>query len=599
MTVLQALDRYYDRMAARGEAEAPGCSREKIGFAIVLSSEGEPVDRIDLRELVGSKLRPRQLEVPAAVKRTVAISPNYLWDKSAYVLGRTAGEGRRTADEHAAFKTANLHLLAGQDDEGLTALRRFLEVWRPERFDAPPFMEEMLDANLVFRLAGDDAFIHERSAARNLLTQQATSQGANAVCLVTGLKGPIQRLHPTIKGVEGAQSSGAALVSFNLDAFSSYGHEQGDNAPTSELASFRYGASLNRLLDGKSGNRLPRRIGDATVVFWADAESADEEAARTAEDLFGGWLSPPTSGTTEGNLGKDENEAAKLRDALREVAAGRPLREINPKLTNGVRFHVLGLSPNAARISVRFWIEDSFEVFAARLADHYNDLNIEPAPWRAALPAVQRLLVKTTALQEKFDNIPPQLAGETMRAVLTGAPYPRTLLAATIIRLRAGDDPGMGWHAAAIKAVLARNQRLKHQHEETPVSLDRENPNPAYQLGRLFAAMETAQRQALGNVNATIRDRYFGAASATPASVFPLLWRGVQNHLGKLRKGGKGGWIEREIKEITNRLEPQLPRSLVLEQQGRFAIGYYHQRKAQFAGRPAEEPEIEGEADDE
>jgi CRISPR-associated protein Csd1 len=598
VTVLQALDRYYERMAARGEAEAPGYSREKISFAIVLSTEGEPIDKIDLREMVGNKPRPRQLEVPAAVKRTVAISPNYLWDKSAYVLGRTAVEGRRTADEHAAFKTANLDLLAGQEDQGLVALFRFLQSWQPERFNAPPFATEMLDANLVFRLAGDDAFIHARSAARRLLAQLVTSHGENAFCLVTGHAGPIQRLHPTIKGVEGAQSSGAALVSFNLDAFSSYGHEQGDNAPTSESAAFRYGASLNRLLDGKSGNRLPRPIGDATVVFWADAEGANEEAARTAEDLFGGWLSPPASGANEGNIDRDENEAAKLRDSLRDVAAGRPLKEINPKLTDGVRFHVLGLSPNAARLSVRFWIEDSFEVFAARLAAHYDDLNIEPTPWRAKLPAVQRLLVKTTALQEKFDNIPPLLAGETMRAVLTGTSYPRTLLTATIVRLRAGDDPGTGWHAAAIKAVLARNQRLKLQHEETPVSLDRENPNAAYQLGRLFAAMETAQRQALGNVNATIRDRYFGAASATPASVFPLLWRGVQNHLGKLRKGGKGGWIEREIEEITNRLEPNLPRSLVLEQQGRFAIGYYHQRKAQFAGRPAEEAEIEGEAND-
>ncbi|MEO8927618.1 MAG: type I-C CRISPR-associated protein Cas8c/Csd1 [Caulobacteraceae bacterium] len=599
MTILQSLDRYYDRMAARDEAEAPGYSREKISFAIVLSRAGEPIDKIDVREQSGAKLRPRQMEVPAAVKRTAGISPNLLWDKSAYVLGRTASEGRRTADEHAAFKTANLAILADTKDEGLVALRRFLEAWTPGRFDSAPFAGEMLDANLVFRLEGDRGFIHEREAARRLLANQAPDDGACGFCLITGIEAPLQRLHPTIKGVEGAQSSGAALVSFNLDAFTSYGKEQGDNAPTSQAAAFRYGAALNRMLDRGGANRLPRPIGDATVVFWADAEGASEDAARAAEELFGGWFSPPVAENKSGKLDRDEGEAAKLREALRDVAVGRPLKEIDPKLTDDVRFHVLGLSPNAARLSVRFWIEDSFEVFAKRLAEHYEDLNIEPAPWRGALPAVQWLLVKTTALREKFDNIPHALAGEVMRSILTGGPYPRTLLASVIIRLRAGDDPASGWHAAAIRAVLARDKRLKHQREETPVSLDKANPNPAYQLGRLFAAMETAQRQALGNVNATIRDRYFGAASSAPATIFPLLWQGVQNHLGKLRKSGKGGWIEREIEEIVDRLEPQLPRALPLEAQGRFAIGYYHQRKAQFAGRPVEAIETEGEADDE
>lgn len=601
MSVLQALDRYYARMAARDEGEAPGYSREKIGFAIVLSPGGEAVDVIDLRELKGKKLQPRLLEVPAAVKRTVAIAPNLLWDKSAYVLGRTAGEGRRTAGEHAAFGALHRKLLAGSNDEGLAALLRFAESWRPERFDARPFIAEMLDANLVFRLAGDHGFIHEREAARNLVAGRAAPDGPRSFCLVSGVEAPIRRLHPSIKGVEGAQSSGAALVSFNLDAFTSYGKAQGDNAPTSEAAAFRYGAALNRMLDRGSGNRLPRRIGDASVVFWADASGVGEDAARAAEDLFAAWFNPPAAEDPDpARLQHDASEAARLRDVLRNVAAGRPLRGVSPKLADGVRFHILGLSPNAARLSVRYWLSDSFEAFARRLDQHYADIEIVPAPWRAALPAVQRLLAKTTALQEKFDNIPPLLAGEVMRAILGGGAYPRTLLAAAVTRLRAGDDPGTGWHAAVIRAVLARDQRLRHQHQEPPVSLDRENDHPAYQLGRMFAALETAQRMALGKVNATIRDRYFGAASATPATVFPLLLRGAQNHLGKLRKEGKGGWIEREIEEITDRLGPELPRALRLEAQGRFAIGYYHQRRGQLAGRADTEIEgTEGESDDE
>jgi CRISPR-associated protein Csd1 len=599
VTILQALDRYYGRMAARGEAEVSGYSREKIGFAIVLAADGRPIDKIDLRDLTGKKPRPRLLEVPAAVKRTAGILPNLLWDKTAYALGRTAGAGRRTADEHAAFKATHLELLANADDDGLLALRRFIETWAPDRFDTSPFTEEMLDSNIVFRLEGDNRLIHEREAARRLLAGRTGNDGPKRFCLITGIDAPVQRLHPTIKGVEGAQSSGAALVSFNLDAFTSYGQEQGDNAPTSEAAAFRYGAALNRMLDRDGPNRLPRPVGDATVIFWADASGVGEDVAKAAEDLFAGWLNPTDEERDPDKLDRDGGAVARLRDALRDVAAGRPLKAIDPRLDEGVRFHVLGLAPNAARLSVRYWLDDRFEAFARRLADHYDDLAIEPKPWRATPPSVSRLLVKTTALQEKFDNIPPLLAGEVMRAVLGGGRYPRTLLVTAIIRLRAGDDPATGWHAAAIRAVLARDHRLKYEKEQTPMSLDRENPNPAYQLGRMFAALETAQRMALGKVNATIRDRYFGAASAAPASVFPLLLRGVQSHLGKLRKQGKGGWIEREIEDITDHLPPELPRSLRLEAQGRFAIGYYHQRKAQFAGRPAEEIENDEETDDE
>lgn len=582
MSLLQALDRYYDRMAARGEAEAPGFSREKISFAIVLSPQGAAIDRIDLRVQSGKKFVPRLEEVPAAVKRTVAIQPNLLWDKSAYVLGRTAGEGRRTAEEHAAFKALHLKLLAETRDAGLLALRRFLEGWTPQRFDADPFTAEMLDANLVFRLDGEAGFLHQREAARQLVVAQASGDGPRGICLVSGIEAPLRRLHPTIKGVEGAQTAGAALVSFNLDAFTSYGKAQGDNAPTSEAAAFRYGAALNRMLDRGSPNRLARPVGDATVVFWADAR---EEVAKPLEGLFDDLFNPPPTGTEDGSLVKDAESAAKLRDALRIFAAGRPVTDLDPRLAVGVRFHVLGLSPNAARLSVRFWLTDHFEDFAHRLAKHYRDLEIDPLPWRNP-PAVGWLLAKTTALQQKFDNIPPLLAGEVTRAVLAGTPYPRSLLAAALIRLRAGDDPASGWHAAAIRAVLAR---LKDRREPPPVSLNREEKNAAYQLGRMFAMAEIAQRMALGKVNATIRDRYFGAASATPASVFPLLLRGMQNHLAKLRKDGKGGFIEREMDQIAEQLSPDLPRSLRLEEQGRFVIGYYHQRRARVAGKPVDE----------
>jgi CRISPR-associated protein Csd1 len=582
MTVLQALDKYYERMVTRGDAEAPGYSREKIGFAVLLSPQGEPVRVRDLRERAGKKAVPRLLEVPASVTRTVGIKPNLLWDKTAYCLGRTAGEGRRTADEHARFKADNLAAIARANDPGLVAFARFLESWLPARFDAAPFDPDMLDSNIVFALDGDTVYLHQREASRGLVAAREGSATATAPCLVTGMSAPVARLHPAIKGVEGAQSSGALLVSFNLDAFTSYGKDQGDNAPTSQAAAFRYGAALNRMLDRGSRNRLAGRLGDASVVYWADTSDTVNDAAASQAELLFGWLAAPPD---------DDSERAKLGDGLTRLAQGRPVADAMPGVVPGTRFHVLGLAPNAARLSVRYWLTDSFDVFAARLASHYGDLRLEPRAWKKE-PALRTLLLKTTALQEKPENVPPVLAGEVMRAVLTGSAYPRSWLAAVIARLRAGDDPSTGWHAAVIRAVLARGARLKHHDDpnydpskDVPMSLNRQSTDPAYTCGRLFATLESAQRSALGGkVNATIRDRYMGAASATPASIFPLLLRNAQNHLGKLRKDGKGHWLERDLEEIQDKIEDdQFPKSLKLEQQGKFFLGYYHQRRAQFA----------------
>jgi CRISPR-associated protein Csd1 len=426
VTILQSLDGYYGRMAARGEAEPTGFSA------------------VPLFETVGKKRVPQMLNVPAAVKRTAGIASNLLWDKTAYVLGRTAGEGRRTADEHAAFKRANLAFIGVSDDTGLTALRRFLETWTPDRFDAVPFGPAMLDTNIVFALDDDRKDLHDRPAVQALLAGQAGRGTAQQTCLVTGQLAAPVRLHPVIKGVWDSQTGGASLVSFNLDAFTSYGKEQGDNAPTSEMAAFRYGAALNRMLDKGSRNRLPRPVGDASVVFWADtSEAVQEFEARAAEDAMAGMMDPPD----------DAGEAAKLRDKLELLQQGRPVADAMPEIVAGTRFHVLGLAPNAARLSVRYWLDGTFAEFAKRLAGHYEATHIEPRPWGDKPPSVNRLLVRTVALQEKFENIPKQLAGEVMRAVLSGVPYPRSWLASTVVRLRAGDNPGTGWHAAGAAVV--------------------------------------------------------------------------------------------------------------------------------------------------
>jgi CRISPR-associated protein Csd1 len=223
---------------------------------------------------------------------------------------------------------------------------------------------------------------------------------------------------------------------------------------------------------------------------------------------------------------------------------------------------------------------------ARHFVEHYQDLAIEPAPRDTALPAVWRLLYET-AVQRKAENIPAHLAGEVMRAILTGNRYPRALLAAVIIRMRA-DGAINGLRAAICKACLNRDARLGGRKEDIPVALNRDEVDPAYRLGRLFAVLESVQRAALGNLNASIRDRYYGAASATPAAVFPMLLRTATHHIAGLRKG-KGadwvkkpeqaaGWYDWEIGQILASFAQKFPASFRLEDQGRFAIGYYHQR---------------------
>lgn len=604
MTILQALNGYYARLDDQGKVAKPGWSPEKFGWCIILNTEGEPVDVLDLRDLTGKKPKVLLYKVPASFSRPgTTPRPFFLWDKTAFSLGVTKStSGWKVSDrEYAAFRQLHLDRLENQEDDGLVAMRRFLEKWTPEKFAEKPFDErpDILDANIMFRLDGDRCYLHERPASRKLIgaaNKAEGDKGEGVLCLITGERSIPARLHPTIKGVEGAQSSGAALVSFNRDAFTSLGKDQGANAPVSEAAAFRYGAALNHLLTRDGPNRIRRPVGDATIVFWADVsgvEGASAEAADTAD----AW----SAAALQGSDFTDEQEAASLRTDLEALAQGRPLSDLKPEIEPGTKFHVLGLSPNAARLAVRYWFSDDLDVFARRLAEHYQDLRLEPAPYRwGGAPSVNRLLVSSTALREEFKNIPPLLAGEVMRSILSGTRYPQSLLASALIRLRAGDNAASGWHAAVIRAVLQRDHRLKNRNQhhsekgEIPVSLNKEHPNTGYQLGRLFAVYEMAQRSALGRVNASIRDKYFGSASATPASVFPLIVRGGQNHLSKLRKE-KPGWahlIEKELEEIHSHIEPKqpfsLPRSLPLKDQGEFAIGYYHQRATKLTSEKGE-----------
>lgn len=600
MTVLAELARLCERLQEQGKAPAPGYSMEKIGGEVVLDAEGHVLAIRDLRtpdQQGRPQLRVMAVPAPPTNRRGKKIVAGTLWDPAAYCLGAefnketsTIEVSEKTSEKFGAFRQHHLQLLENNPDAGLRAISAFVRSWKPKTLVEQDFDPALLDLNLVFRLEGDEVdgkrrFIHERPSAWEFTRKGGKNEDTH--CLVTGEKATAARLHPAIKFPDpNAQSSGAYLVSFNigskstLGASSSYGKTQGQNAPVSEGAAFAYGTALNALLAKGSGRNL--RIGDATVVFWVEA--ARSAQAESIEDLLTGALAPD-----------EQTETNKLRSLLQNIAAGRGTAPEG--FAPETRVFILGLAPNAARLSLRFWRPGTLGDFAKNIIQFWDDLALTPPAWNGP-PAASSLLVQTvvkhwdertnrwkyeTYPNTKIPAVRPRLGGDLMQAVLTGAPYPRTLLTATVNRIRSDHDIN-GRRVAIIAAVLRRNLK-----EEIPMSLDRNNPDPAYRLGRLFAVLEGIQQSGLPGLNATIKDRYFAAASATPARVFPLLVKTATHHLSNLRKADKAGlahWFEAEMGEIWSALEADLPRSLNLEDQGRFIAGYYHQR---WAGK--EQPE--------
>lgn len=618
MSILASLNRAYGRMADRDEVPPFGYSRINVGFVIRLDDAGTPVGKpIDFRESSGNKLVGRRLKLPSFLsQRTSGIAPNFLWDKSSYSLGVVAPDPKksadaqikeltRAADTHAAFVKLHRKYLTGVTDEGLVALRLFIEKWRPELFDELDWPSNLKNGNIVFALDGDDSgrYIFERPAARVLWASILAdeTETAEAVCLVSGTTTKTLLLHPGIKGVKDAQTSGAFLVSFNDDAYTSYGHKSGENAPVNQHVAFAYTTVLNHFLEWDSAHKI--QIGGVSTIFWADA--SDFKAVEEAESSFKAWGS-----------GIDENlQADKVRTVLEKIRKGRPFAEIEPDLPDGVRFYVLGLSaPSKARITIRFWIEDNFANFIKKIVQHHIDFSIEPDKLTNGLSLGILLTAMTVHVAKNETNekvswsipkkqqAPQVLVGELVRAILTGGRYPRTMLTTVIQRIRAERGRITQVRASICKAVINRNARHSNQQEDIPVALDHDHPSAAYRLGRLFALLEYAQKLAIPNVGATIRDRYFAAASSTPSRVFPLLVRNGITHVAKAQKDEKtkrlAFWCEGRMGQVWSGIEPDIPKTLSLEDQGRFSVGYYHQRFAKNdksgQGNPvAEEAETE------
>jgi len=592
--IFKSLVEYYERLALQGKVPPFGLTQEKIGYAFLLDHDGKLQDVINLSDPDDKKSKWKMMPVTASFKRPGSAPPSFfLWDKTAFVLGvdRKVGSDVPTLNlkSHAAFKALHLDRLANSTDAGLVALRKFIAAWIPEQWaqceQIVKHVPAIFSANIVFRLDGELNYIHERAAAQELIKRYSTIDEATlGLCLVSGEVRPIARLHPAIKGVWGAQTSGASIVSFNLDAFDSYGKERGANAPVSVHAAFAYTTALNHLLLRDPHHRQCVQIGDASVVFWAEAKN--QEAQEAAENAFLSALEPPST---------DATAAADLKHALDAASEGRAQHNLNASLDPDARIFVLGLSPNASRLSVRYWFTERLDEFTKRLAQHYDDLNIEPAPWKTP-PAAWRLLASIAA-QDKTENVPPQLAGSLMRAILSGGRYPRTLLSAAITRIRA-DGQVTGLRAALCRAVLTRNLRLdiKNNQQEVPVSLDTSNTETGYLLGRLFSVLENIQRVALGNVNASITDRYYASASAVPQQVFFLLLKGAKNHISRARKTSDKNLIyslESKMGDIIGALDGNFPRTLSTEEQSWFAIGYYHQRYAHHSPKTSKDEAVD------
>jgi CRISPR-associated protein Csd1 len=576
--ILQELVRYYERKASDPDtALAPeGFEQKEIPFIVVLDASGRLVQIEDTRSGEGKKKRARSFLVPQGVKRAVNISANLLWDTAEYVLGiDTRGKPERVVLQHAAFVERLTELPA--DDTGIRAVRIFLASLPLAQLEQSPSWEDIrtTNPNLSFQLVSDTELVCERAAIVNALRANAAnadaagSGAARGICLVSGQDARIQRLHPSIKGVWGAQSSGANIVSFNLRAFESYGKEekQGENAPIGEPSAFAYTTALNHLLGKDSKQRI--QVGDASTVFWASAESF-------LEDSFASLL---------GELPKDDpDRGTRAVKALYESVKQGSLN-VSDEAT---QFFVLGLAPNAARISIRFWLTGTVRQFSKRIVEHFEDIAIDHAPYEPPYPSLFRLLA-STALQGKAENIPPNLGGDTLRAILCGLPYPETLLLGALRRIRAEREVSYA-RAALIKACINRKARWENpdSKEELKVSLDLANTNAGYRLGRLFAALEKVQEEVSPGLNATIRDRFYGAASSTPVTVFSNLLKLNKHHLAKIENRGRAVNLEKLIGEIVDALDGNagFAAHLSIADQGKFAIGYYHQKQAFYAKKP-------------
>lgn len=579
--ILQALVRCYEALAERGELEKPGWSPVKVSWGLELNADGQVKSLLPLGSRdTKSKQFSRTMTLPNKLKSTSRASSNFLWDNSEYILG--LGKKENTTEKNfQACVWRHQEILKDVKHPFAQAIVKFFDGWKPENSFENPIIktnikELIKGGNIVFVMEdsnGELQFAHDVPEIRRAWDETYISMGNEEVgrCLVTGEKTPIAILHPSISGVYGAKSFGALLVSFNMEASESYGKEQGRNAPVGKYAAFAYGAALNYMV-GKAD--FHGRLGDTTLVYWAEG----------AEPAYGSAFMAMMG---MGSEDKNEITQKELSGVLTALCQGHTVKWANVPLNPKNRFYILGLAPNASRLSVRFFLQDSFDAFVKHYQKHQERLNIvHPAFDERETLSMWALLRETVNPNSRDKSAQPQLVGEMLRAVLTGSLYPSALYTQTEIRMRAEKEINRG-KAAIIKAYLLRNvveQQKDQTHvykEVLDVELNEQSTYLPYRLGRLFAVLEAVQQKANPNINTTIKDRYFNSACATPALVFPTLLRLAQSHLSKIG-GGAEVYYDKMIIELLGDVTQSYPLRLSLQDQGIFQIGYYHQKQKLF-----------------
>lgn len=586
--ILQALHALYLRK--QNDLPPQGFELKEIPFLIIINMDGNFIALQDTRTKVGKKMIARKFIVPKEHGRSGSNAwkiANILWDHYGYIFGwpksDSAPDKAMALKQHESFKSVVKKIAVScADNPEIKAVNHFIDRDNFEDvFSSQEWQEckKIPGCNLSFIIDGDHRLVCENEEIKSHIPETADMEedddDANAlretagICLVTGERGRITRLNPRTP-ILGTKSN-AKIVAFQKNmGFDSYGKEQSFNAPVSKSASFAYSTALNYLLAKESKQKL--LVGDATAVFWA-------EKKHNLEDVFAELFGEPAK----------EDHTQDHKALLATFRA--PQIGIKPELDPQTRFYVLGLAPNAARIAVRFWYEGTVRQIVENINQHFEDCSIIHGPNQPETLSLFRLLV-CTAVQGDSKNIQPNLGGVMTRAILNGTPYPKSILASVINRVRAEQSKkdvngktiqNVSYpRASLIKAVLVRETRYYHPNQkEVSMSLDTTNNNIGYRLGRLFAVLEKAQEEANPGINATIRDRFYGAASSTPVAVFSLLLKLKNHHIAKLESRGRAVNLERLIGEIMSEIN-DFPAHLSLPDQGRFAVGYYHQRQDFF-----------------
>lgn len=589
--ILQALASYYQVLAARKEIAPPGRASVGVSFALELAPDGALLRVLPLKvqPAEGKKELPQSMWVPEQVKRSSGVAANFLCDNSSYLLGiDEKGKPGRTLQCFAAAGELHRAVLDGVDSPAARAILNYFDSWDPGAALSHPAVAPLADqllagANLIFSVNDKWAQEDEKiSAAWDAFKTGHTGE-KEMVCLVTGERAPAARLHAAIKKVHDAQPTGASLVSFNAPSLESFGKEmaddtgQGWNAPVSESAAFAYTTALNHLV---ADHNHVQRIGDTTVVFWA------EDGEPAYQDVFGSSVfGAPNPKMTETDL----------KSIFKSLAHGMPVDFEGIPLNPENHFYVLGLAPNVARLSVRFFFADTFRHLLRHVEEHYQRLEIvKPAYEKFESLPLWRLLNETVNQNATKKDASPPMAAAVARAVLTGGDYPASLFEAVMLRIRAEREITYG-RAAILKAYFIKNRSVSLPEEVTQVRLKEECNYVPYLLGRLFSVYEAIQQEANPGINATIKDKYFNSAAAMPATVFPVLIGLADKHLKKLKKEERiYNHYNKMLTGLWSRFEEELPVRMEIKDQGTFYLGYYYQTQQRYTKKEDREDKENG-----